>query len=151
MMYSLILNSALLIITTIITFYLYKETHIDGFLIGGTGTLGNALYTLYALILGIPNMWIVWDTSPHLIFNIMFIVFALLCYVGIITLLHETYKDKEWGILTITLLIWVISMISMFILDHNLVIYTGNMALIIGIMGFTWYKTTPRCFNPFKC
>lgn len=129
-MYSLILNSALLIITTIITFYLYKETHIDGFLIGGTGTLGNALYTLYALILGIPNMWIVWDTSPHLIFNIMFIVFALLCYVGIITLLHETYKDKEWGILTITLLVWVIGMILEFIIDHNLVVYTGNMTLI---------------------
>lgn len=150
-MYSLIINSALLIITTIISFYLYKQTHKDGFLIGGTGTLGNALYTLYALILGIPNMWIEWNTTTHIVFNTIFIIFALLCYIGIITLIIETYKDKQWSILTITLLIWVIGMILEFILDHNLAVYTGNMALIIGIMGIIWYKTTPRCFNPFKC
>jgi len=146
----LVIDAIGLIIATFIAFFIYNRTRHDLYLIGATGLLGNALYTIYGVILNMPNMWIHW-TSTDLFFSALFILFVAMSYLGVAQLLIDMYKDRFYKSTIAVTTIFLIGTLSAFIINHNLFAYTGYYAIAITVIGLYWITHTPRkChFDPW--
>jgi len=150
----LIIDGILLIVTTLIAVYIYNYTHEDYYLIGATGLFGNALYTIYGIIIGIQNIWLIakWTTmTADMIWIGIFIIFVVMSWIGALKLIYDIYKSDNLLLTIIPLLTLATGMISCFILNHMFFQYTWIVATIITVSGLIWVRQQDPCkYNPFK-